>query len=154
MQGGEILIEFFRSEVSAGEPLLRAALEGSSESLAGEAPAAGFRLRVRATRVWPGDAASVWARCRAAAGLRACERSEVSSFMENSGVYCIADHPTPGVSLASYELNPVGGELYVKVQTTEGPDCGILYGLRPQPRNKNRLAGLADWEQTVRSRDH
>jgi len=33
-------------------------------------------------------------------------------------------------------------------------DCGILYGLRPQPRNKNRLAGLADWVQTVRSRDH
>jgi hypothetical protein len=45
MQGAEILIEFFGREVSTGEPLLRAAVDGSGKSLRGEAPAARFRLR-------------------------------------------------------------------------------------------------------------
>ncbi len=45
MQGAEILVDFFWGEVAAGEPFLRAALEGSRKSLARESPARGFRLR-------------------------------------------------------------------------------------------------------------
>src|SRR5208282_6623145 len=46
MQGGEVLLVLLSCQGSAGESFLRAALEGSGESLGGKAPAAPFRLCV------------------------------------------------------------------------------------------------------------
>ncbi len=61
--------------------------------------------------------------------------------MENSGVYSIADHPTSGVCLASYELNPAGEELFIKVQRPKGRIAVSYTGCAPNPATRTASPG-------------
>ena len=154
MQGGEVFFELLSRQGSAGKTFLGAALEGSGESLTGEAPATGFGLRVKPFQLGRGQH-QPWA-------WLACIRRP---FCLLSGLGCVLSWAIQvftvwkGIQRPRYPRHPrsliqPGRNCTEKYGRCRGRIAVSYTGCALQPRNKNRLAGLADWVQTVRSRDH
>src|SRR5580658_2594677 len=131
----EILLDLFRREVSTGEPFLCAALKGSGEPFARKTPAARLRLCKegvdfghrgghRRSRAGAGG----WLPCfQAVWGVLIHRDFRCLQYGRASNAVVIL-----GILRAKSSLGGTAG----KSTDPKGPDCGILYGLRLQPRNK------------------